>query len=574
MKEFFKLMRSKRFRKTMRMMLKMMFQVLALSKQKRFLSENRYQEKQSRMFQSQARLYTRTAVNLGGLIIKMGQFVSSRIDLLPKEFTDELSTLQDSVQPVDSEKIFTRLKQELGSKLDTAFTTIDTNPLAAASLGQVHIGTLSTGEKVAVKVQRPGIDQIIHIDLKSLKIAIQMMKRFTKIKDMVDLDSLYDEFHTVLSDELDYLKEGQYAEQVQLNFIENPTINIPQIYWDYSTSRVLTMEYMDGVKINEFETIEKYGVDRKALAKNLYEIYLQQLLVDGVIHADPHPGNLFAQKDGSLALIDFGMVAHLDERSRELMIQVLVAIFMKDTESAVKGLTELGYLKKNADVTFLTKNLGEFFGQLLGEKADLSFLERDNTAAEFREFIYSNPFQFPSKMIFIAKTIQTIFGIVKGLDPEFDFIKNSKPYIEEVLTGDLKKDTLKVVWEQAKSAFVSIIPTTKKILSVVNKMDAGELRVGLNSSLENRLFDAQTTSTKRIVHTIVGACFFLSSIVLYVSHFETPSYVLGGIGLFVMLIQMMKSSSSSSSNSSKRRPRSRAMKSMSNSGFKRPKWHP
>ncbi|WP_138494399.1 ABC1 kinase family protein [Paenibacillus pinistramenti] len=538
MSEFIQLMKDVRFRRTMRMILKFVWGFWWLGRQKHFIPRRRLEAKTKALYRKLAAYFTQTAMDMGGLIIKLGQHVSAQVDILPKEVLDELSKLQDSVAPVDFSEIKQKVESELGASISEIFAKFSETPIAAASLGQVHRATLPTGEEVAVKVMRPGVEDIIAIDWISIQVAIRLLKRLTQMRNFMDLDAVYDEFHETVMDELDYQKEGQNAEQFQMQFIHREDIVVPGIHWPYTTSKVLTMEFLEGVKINDFAQLDAWGVDRTQLAKSLMEIFIEQILIEGFFHADPHPGNVLVQPDGTIALIDYGMVGRIAEDMKAQMIALLMAVYLKDAHGAIDALTRLKFLRRNADLEVFARNLTLLFEQINGDTFDLDFVTSGDNVEELRDFLYSQPFQLPANTTFLGKAIVTLYGLCLGLDPELDLIGTAKPYVEEVMRGDLRGSAFSTVMDEGKKLLKGILPTTKKFISVVDKMDGGNLRVKLSSSFEKKLIDTQNKNTGRIIAAIIGAVFFLTAANLWNEVTHVVSYVLGTLGLLIMLGQL------------------------------------
>lgn len=538
MSEFFKLMKDARFRRTMRMIFKFAWDFWWLGRQKHFISGRRLEAKTKALYRKQATYFTKTAMGMGGLIIKLGQHVSAQVDILPKEILDELSKLQDSVDSVDYSEIQQKVESELNVSISEIFAEFSTTPIAAASLGQVHRATLRTGEEVAVKVMRPGIEDIIAIDAKSIQIAVRLLQHWTKITDFMDLDAVYDEFYQTVMDELDYQKEGRNAEEFQLQFIHRDDIVVPGIHWPYTTSKVLTMEFLEGVKINDFARLDAWGVDRTKLAKSLLEIFIEQILVEGFFHADPHPGNVLVQPDGTIALIDFGMVGRIAGDMKAQMVALLMAVYLKDAHGAIDALTRLRFLRRNADLEVFSRNLTLLFEQINGDTFDLSFVTSGDNSEELRDFLYSQPFQLPANTTFLGKAIVTVYGLSLGLDPELDLIGTAKPYIQEVVLKDLRGKVFSTVIDEGKNLLKEILPTTKKFISAVDKMDGGNLRVKLSSSFEQKLIDTQNKNTQRIIAAIIGAVSLLTAANLWNEVNHIVSYVLGTLGLIIMLSQL------------------------------------
>ncbi|WP_157685486.1 ABC1 kinase family protein [Paenibacillus donghaensis] len=509
-----------------------------LGKQKYFISGRRLEAKTKALYRKQATYFTKTAMDMGGLIIKLGQHVSAQVDILPKEILDELSKLQDSVDSVDFAEIQQKVESELGVSISEIFAEFSTTPIAAASLGQVHRATLRTGEEVAVKVMRPGVEDIIAIDSKSIQIAVRLLKLQPKIAAFMDLDAVYDEFYDTVMDELDYQKEGRNAEEFQLQFIHREDIVVPGIHWSYTTSKVLTMEFLEGVKINDFAQLDAWGVDRTTLAKSLLEIFVEQILVEGFFHADPHPGNVLVQPDGTIALIDYGMVGRIADDMKTQMVALLMAVYLKDAHGAIDALTRLRFLRRNVDLEVFSRNLTLLFEQINGDTFDLNFVTSGDNAEELRDFLYSQPFQLPANTTFLGKAMATVYGLCLGLDPELDLIGTAKPYIQEVVLNDLRGSVFSTFVDEGKNLLKGILPTTKKFISAVDKMDSGDLRVKLSGSFEKKLIDTQNKNTQRIIATIIGAVSLLTAANLWNEVNHIVSYVLGTLGLLIMLSQL------------------------------------
>lgn len=538
MSEFFKLLKDVRFRRTMRMIFKFAWDFWWLNKLKHFMSGRRFEAKQRALFRKQAAYFTTTAMEMGGLIIKLGQHVSAQADILPKEVIDELSKLQDSVAFVDFSEIQHKVERELGVPVGEMYAKFDRTPIAAASFGQVHLATLRTGEQVAVKVMRPGVEDIIAIDWKSIQVAISLLKRQKIITDFIDLDAVYAEFHDTIMKELDYRQEGRHAEEFKQQLAHRKDVVIPDIYWSCTTSQVLTMAFMEGVKINDFAKLDAWGVDRTQLATSLIEIFVEQILLNGLFHADPHPGNILVQPDGTIALIDFGMVGRIPDDMKTQMVALLLAVYLKDAHGAIDALLRLRFLRRNVDLEVFSRNLTLLFEQINGDTFDLSFVTSGDNVEELRNFLYSQPFQLPANTTFLGKAIGTVYGLCTGLDPELDLVGTVKPYVEKVVRRDLRGSVLSKVIEDGKHMLKDIIPTTKKFISTIDKMDSGGLRVKLSSSFEQKWLDTQNRNTQRIIAAIIGAVFLLMAANLWNEVKPVVSYVLGSLGLLLMLSQL------------------------------------
>lgn len=531
MREMTRLLFNKRFRKTFFMFLGFFAQFWWLGKTKRFMSKEKLNQKYSNVYRSQAEKFTAAAVEMGGLIIKLGQFVSSRVDILPKEYTDKLSELQDSVAPVETELILKRVEAELDGSLFADFNHV---PVAAASLGQVHKAILQNGETVAVKVMRPGIETTVALDLATMKVLIAFARRFTKVDDFVDLRDVYQEFDEVIADELNYLQEAKNMERFRQNFREFPGVSVPHLYQSLSTSKVLVMEFIEGVKINEVQS------GKNKAASILYVTYLKQLLEDGFFHADPHPGNLLVKNDGTLAYIDFGMVGTVSDAMKAGMFKLAMAVYLKDATGLVEAFAELGFLQKQADRTLLTKNVKRILAGFSENGFDFDNLNDEAFLEELREFLYSQPFQIPAKTTFLGKAILTVISICRGLNGDFDFIGIAKPFVEEMMKSEEVSAGRKTVLNEAKNILKKIIPASRKLFAVIDQLESGEIRISPSKSYEKKMLDQQAFLNRKIVFALFGSSVLIAGAqIISESNLAGVIMMIGG-GLITLLQAMGK----------------------------------
>ncbi|MDR1807016.1 MAG: AarF/ABC1/UbiB kinase family protein [Propionibacteriaceae bacterium] len=519
-----------RYRRTVGLALRCALQLWWLSKTRSLRPPARQAAKQRAVYTAQARRIREFATEMGGLIIKLGQFLSIRIDFLPKEYIDELSALQDAIPAVPTPIIAAQAERELGRPVTEVFASFDQQPIAAASLGQVHQARLVTGEDVAVKILRPGIEDLVETDLRSLRAIIRLAGRFTSFGRFTDLDAFYRDFEDTFRDELDYGKEGRNAETFQRNFLLSPYVDIPKIYWEHSSQRVLTMEYMDGVKINDLEALDRFGVDRPALARRFLELYLQMFLHDGFYHADPHPGNVLVRPDGLIQLIDFGMVGAIPEEMRRGFVTLIMAVLQRDPGRVVAAFQQLGFLAPGADVRrlrdhimplldALTKDLGVLFqgttflegmmqGDMMAEvKVDAT------TLAGIQDFIYSQPIQLPGNTTFLGKALITVVANCFKLDPKLDIIAVAEPFIQEETRPDVQELVTRLAKEGLDIAR-SLVPTLRHLISLAEALDTGSLDVGLREAQLRRLEQASRTEARRTRQTVAAATVLLTGILV------------------------------------------------------------
>ena len=355
---------------------------------------------------------------LGTTFIKLGQILSTRPDLLPPDYQAELARLQDGAPLEPFEAINAVLVGELGQPVSEAFATFDTAPLAAASIGQVYAATLADGTEVVVKVRRPGALEQVEEDLEILQNLAAAATRRWEFAQYYDLVGLAEEFAQTLRAELDYLREGRNAERFAANFADEAIVHIPRVFWDITTSRVLTLERIRGIKINDLPALEQAGIERKDVAERSARILLKMVFEDGFFHADPHPGNFFVEAGGRIGLIDFGMVGTVDERTQDQLVRLLVAIAGQDPEELVDAFLELGVARGRADRTILRQDLehllSRYYGRPLGEIAVAPLLA-DALAVVRHHYLH-----LPPNLALLIKTVIMSEGLGTQLDPTFN----------------------------------------------------------------------------------------------------------------------------------------------------------
>lgn len=373
--------------------------------------------------------------DLGPGSIKIGQALSTRPDLLPKAYMEELTRLQDRLPPSDNAVAFERIRMELGRPAQEVFARIDSVPVAAASLGQVYKAKLRTGEIVAVKVQRPNLVSRISLDLYLLR---GFSKRFSGLLPLNlghDLTMIVDEFGGKLFEEIDYENEADNCERFAGYFKNDPTVYVPKIYRDYSSRRVLTLEWIDGIKLTDIAGVRGAGLDIESLIRIGVEAGLRQLLEYGFFHADPHPGNLFALRDGRMAYIDFGMMDQLSEETKENLVDSLVHLINREYAALAQDYVRLGFLAPGTDlrpiVPALESLLGDIIGQNVGEFNFKTITDR------FSDLVYEYPFRIPAQFALIIRSLITQEGIALSLTPNFKIVEVAYPYVaRRLLTGE------------------------------------------------------------------------------------------------------------------------------------------
>lgn len=364
--------------------------------------------------------------SLGPTFIKLGQIASSRRDVVPEPIALELEKLQDDVQAIDYPVVREIIERELGEAPETLFAEFDEEALATASIGQVHVAKLHSGEEVAVKVQRPDIEHIILTDLGILNNLVRMMHQRVEWVRTYRIREIVEEFSHSLLNELDYLLEGRNGERVARQFAEDPTIKIPRIYWDYTTKKVLTMEMIHGIKVNKYDELEEKGYDKKQIAERITDAMLYQILVEGFFHGDPHPGNIFILPNNKVAFLDFGMVGRLSEDMKYHFASVIINIQAGDLDGIIDTFNTWGLLDRVENLHALRRDIDS----LLQKYYDVPIhqLSLGNVMLEMFTIAYKHRIEIPTDIAILAKVILTLESIISNLDPDLSIMDAIEPY--------------------------------------------------------------------------------------------------------------------------------------------------
>jgi predicted unusual protein kinase regulating ubiquinone biosynthesis (AarF/ABC1/UbiB family) len=436
--------------------------------------------------------FRQTAIQLGGLMIKLGQFLSSRADLLPEQALAVLTSLQDEVPAEPFNRIVSVIEAELGKPTEQLFSVLERKATAAASLGQVHKAVLaSTGEEVAVKVQRPNIDQLVRMDLGSLKFVIRVITRFVNTGNFIDLKGVYREFERTVYEEIDFITEAANCKRFKEMFQDDPTIYIPAVYDEYISRRVLVLEWIDGIKINDYTALEAAGIDRLEVANRTVEAYFHQFFDEGFFHADPHPGNIFVKRGNPgngpvIEFVDFGMVGSLTSAMKQSLKELFLSFLTRDSETMVKALSQLGFIGKGANISAIERGLSllleQFYGMTLGEVRNL---EIPDVADEVGKLLYGQPFQIPAQFTFTGRAIGTLVGVSTGLAPDFNFIEVAVPYARKFLglnTEDIGK-TIQQLLSQLLETVNTLLKMPNTLERILTKLEAGQFVINLGGDI-------------------------------------------------------------------------------------------
>jgi predicted unusual protein kinase regulating ubiquinone biosynthesis (AarF/ABC1/UbiB family) len=493
--------------------------------------------------------FRQTAVKLGVLMIKLGQFLSSRADLLPEQALAALSSLQDEVPPAPFSHVVSVIETELGKPVEQIFSVLERKATAAASLGQVHKATLaSTGAEVAVKIQRPNIDQLVRMDLSTLKFVIWVINRFVDTGQFIDLMAFYREFRRTVYEEIDYITEASNAKRFREMFKDDPGIYIPQVYDDYTSRRVLVLEWIDAIKVNDYAALEAAGINKLEVANRVVKAYFYQFFEAGFFHADPHPGNIFIRKGTAergpiIAFVDFGMVGSLSRNMKKTMRELFLSFVTRDSHALVNALARLGFIGEGANMAAIERGMGlmmeQYYGMTLGEAREMDIPE---VGRDIEQLLYGQPFMIPAQFAFVGRAVGTLVGVATGLAPEFNFIDVATPYARKFLGLDAEGvgQTLQDLLRQVLDSSRILLSLPRSIEQVISKLDAGQIEVktnlGLQESRSRRRGRRGRTTTNNSTSgggSLTGVAVFVSSlaggVVLTYVHQTLPGWFCLGL---------------------------------------------
>ncbi|MWV63759.1 AarF/ABC1/UbiB kinase family protein [Halorubrum sp. JWXQ-INN 858] len=448
-------------------------------------------------------------LTLGPTFIKLGQLLSTRPDVLPPAYIDVLEGLQDDVPPAPWPESKRVLEAELGP-IDETFDEFDTDPISGASLGQVYTARYR-GDDVAVKIRRPGIEELVEADLRAIRWSLPIVRRFIGGGRAFSLENLSDEFAKTIREEMDYRREREMLEEIRTNFADNDRIRIPSTYESASSARVLTMEYLPGTKISRIDELDTAGIDRTEIATTLQRVYLQMIVEDGVFHADPHPGNLAVADDGAVIFYDFGMSGRVDPFVQERIVDFYVAVARQDIDAILDTLIAMGTLSPEADRDVMGDVMELAIADARGE--DIEQYRVNQIIEQVESTIYEFPLRLPRNLALVLRVATVVEGVCVTLDPEFDFIATATDYLKEEgyyeqTVRDLAEDAGKQAQRTAESLF-TVPPKADEFLDRANR---GDLHVNVTIEDETGVLDKLAM---RIAYSVLLAVGVLSATILY-----------------------------------------------------------
>jgi len=463
-----------------------------------------------------------TLIDLGPTFIKIGQSLSTRADLLPLEYIEALGTLQDQVPAFSSQEAMTMIQLELGKPVQLIYKEFESNPLAAASLGQVHRAKLYTGEDVVVKIQRPGLEALFNLDFKILLQLIKFCNRYFVGIRKYNLNLIYDEFFNLLFQEIDYIQEGKNSDKFRENFQGHSHIIVPKVYWQYTTTKILTLEYKPGIKINDKAALQACGINITKVNERGISCYLKQLLQDGFFQVDPHPGNMAINPDGSIIFYDFGMMAEIGTLDKDQMIKTFFAILKKDSNEVVDTLISMGLIEPMPNMTPVKRLITFLLDKFTDKPLDVKAL--GEVKSELYEMFEQQPFRLPAQMIFILKALTTLDGIARTLDPQYNLTASAQPFVRSIAITKSKGHTIAQLSKQTKDflQYQLTKPNRTEVLfkKLEERVERGELQLIVKNVESDRILKRIYLAVKALIYACLTGFSLLAGLILMINKYN------------------------------------------------------
>jgi ubiquinone biosynthesis protein len=465
---------------------------------------------------SQAQRLRLAMEELGPTFIKLGQLLSTRPDVLGSAYIHEFSKLQDKVPGFSFEEVNAQIQRELGYPAEELFAEFSTTPLAAASIAQVHRGKLRSGEEVVFKVRRPGIVKIVETDIDVLMGLAYLIEQHIPTVALYDPVGLVKEFRRSIMRELNFTREGRTVDRFAVNFAESETVYTPKIFWDYTGDIVLTMEYVDGIKISALEELTAQGYDLKVVASRGADAFLKQVLDFGLFHADPHPGNVFILPDQVICMLDYGMVGRLGQDLKDQLIDLLQALLNRDVDKIISQLLYSGELTDDSDIKNLRRDLHDFIEDYYD--IVLQDIKVGKLLSEFIEILTHHRIHFPADFMILAKALVIMEGVGRQLDPEFNMINHMRPYVNKLVferfsPKNISEQAVRIV--QAYSSLAKNLP--QDIKEFVNRLNRNKFKIDLeHRGLEKLVTDLDRSSNRVSFAVVIGSLIVGSSLVMQI----------------------------------------------------------
>ncbi|MDT8420001.1 MAG: AarF/ABC1/UbiB kinase family protein [Desulfuromonadales bacterium] len=447
---------------------------------------------------------------LGPTFVKLGQILSTRPDLVPKEYTEEFRKLQDKVPAVDFQQIRQQIEKEFDRPISETFAEIDPEPIAAGSIAQVHKARLHSGEDVVVKVRRPGILKVLETDLDILAGLAYLVENHLPTSELYDPSGAVREFRRTIFREVDFTREGHTTDRFANHAKDNKSAYTPGVYWEQTGETVLTLEHVDGIKVTSFHELESRGLDRKKIAENCAKILLEQVLVHGLFHCDPHPGNIMVLPEEKICFLDYGMIGRLDDELKQQLAELLVAVLQRDAERIISLLIYSGELTEDIDRGALKRDITEFIDDYYD--LPLADFNTGRLLTDFVDILTRYRIRFPADLILLAKALVTLEGVARQLDPEFNLVVYLKPQVEHLVRARLNPMWLSRDLVGLGRDYGSLIRQLPQDLrELIHRVNHNKFKIDLEHRGLERLITDLDKSTNRISFSMVIAALVIGS---------------------------------------------------------------
>lgn len=486
----------------------------------------------SKIRHQRARWLVAQLLSLGPTFIKIGQALSTRADLIPLEYTQAFGELQDKVPPFNHLQAIAIIETELGAHIEHLFTSFEKQPLASASLGQVHRAILDNGEEVVVKVQRPGLEELFNLDFEILHHLVRLINKFIPTVKKYELEEIYEEFFQLLYLEIDYIHEGKNAERFRDNFNDYYYVKVPKIYWSHTTKKVLTLEYLPGIKINDLATLQANGINANKVIELGICSYLKQLLEDGFFQSDPHPGNMAVNHEGAIIFYDFGTMIEIKSMAKEQMVGTFFAVLRKDADAVLQMLIYMGLIKPIGDLKPVKRIVAFLLDKFRDRPVDIK--EFEEVSQEIYLMFEQQPFRLPAQMTFVLKSLTTLDGVARALNPEYNLLAASQPFVQNIALSQRGEITFSMLVRQAKdfwkTRFNKSESVEELIIRLESRLESGELQVRVRSLETELLLKRINLGIKTLVYVCLLGFSILTAILLLSTPYSSWAIIPFGLG--------------------------------------------
>lgn len=465
-----------------------------------------------------ARWLVQKLLDLGPTFIKIGQALSTRADLLPREYVLELGKLQDNVPPFSVEEAIGLIESQFDKPIYSLYKEFYERPIAAASLGQVHKAILYTGEEVVVKVQRPVLEDLFRLDFLALGKLVRFCRQWFPWMRKYNLEAIYQEFFSILYQEIDYIQEAKNSERFRRNFQDNPRIIVPKVYWDYTTTKILTLEYMPGIKVDDRQGLQDWGINPQEINTIGICCYLKQLLIDGFFQADPHPGNMAVHRQRKgIIFYDFGMMYEITALNKDEMLVTFFAVLRKDTDNVVSQLIKMGLVEPVSDMKPV-RRLITFLLDKFTEKP-IDFQAFSEIRSELYVMFEQQPFRLPAQMTYILKALTTLDGVARNLDPQYNLVAAAQPFVKSITVAQGQGNLIGTLARQTKDFIQYKLQQPSQAEVLFRRLEAkiaeGELEFQVRSVESDRAMKRIYLAIKSLIYALLTGFSFLVGVVLF-----------------------------------------------------------